>query len=175
MKSSEEDLARALQFRDEVDWVAMAEHLRGLLEGWPDDATVLCWLSVAERELGMDGVAYERFRACLAAEPTDPQILTIAGNGLARFDDPEAESILRTATLMHPNLAYARTMYGAYLAREGMSEEALVEIEAAVALAPEDPETLTEWGVALALAGCLDEAVDAFCQACDADPEDGWA
>ena len=52
MKSSEEDLARALQFRDEVDWVAMAEHLRGLLEGWPDDATVLCWLSVAERELG---------------------------------------------------------------------------------------------------------------------------
>jgi Flp pilus assembly protein TadD len=123
----------------------------------------------------MDGVAYERFRACLAAEPTDPQILAITGNGLARFDDPEAESILRTATLMDPNLAYARTMYGAYLAREGMSEEALVEIEAAVALVPEDPETLTEWGVALALAGGLDEAVDGFYRACGADPEDGWA
>ena len=167
--SSEEDLARALQFGDEGDWLSMAEYLRGVLEGWPDDATVLCWLGVAERELGMDGVAYERFRACLAAEPSDPKILAMAGNGLARFDDPEAESILRTATLMDPNLAFARTMYGAYLAREGMSEEALVEIEAAVALAPEDPETLTEWGVALALAG------RAFNQACDADPEDGWA
>jgi tetratricopeptide (TPR) repeat protein len=173
--SSEEDLARALQFGDEGDWLSMAEYLRGILEGWPDDATVLCWLGVAERELGMDGVAYERFRACLAAEPTDPKILAMVGNGLARFDDPEAESILRTATLMDPSLAYARTVYGAYLAREGMSEEALVEIEAAVALVPEDPETLTEWGVALALAGRLDEAVDAFYQACDADPEDGWA
>ena len=173
--SSEEDLARALQFGDEGDWLAMAEHLRGLLEGRPDDPAVLCWLGVAERELGMEGVAYERFRACLAAEPTDPHILAIAGNGLASFDDPDAESILRTATLMDPNLAYARTMYSAYLAREGMSEEALVEIEAAVALAPDDPETLTEWGVALALAGRLDEAVDAFYQACEADPADGWA
>ena len=175
MDSSEEDLARALQFGDEGDWLAMAEHLRAVLEGWPDDPAVLCWLGVAERELGMDGVAYERFRACLATGPTDPQILAIAGNGLARFDDPEAESVLRTATLMDPNLAYARTMYGAYLAREGMSKEALIEIEAAVGLAPENPETLTEWGVALALAGRLDEAVDAFYQACEADPEDGWA
>lgn len=175
MDSSEEDLARALQFGDERDWQSMAEHLRAVLEGWPDDPVVLCWLGVAERELGMDGVAYERFRACLATQPTDPKILAVAGNGLARFDDPEAESILRTATLMDPNLAYARTMYGAYLAREGMTQEALVEIEAAVALAPDDPETLTEWGVALALAGRLDEAVDAFYQACDVDPEDGWA
>ena len=173
--SPEEDLARAPQFGEEGDWLAMAEHLRAALEGWPDDPAVLCWLGVAERELGMDGVAYERFRACLATEPTDPKILAIAGNGLAHFDDPEAESVLRTATLMDPNLAYARAMYGAYLAREGMSKEALIEIEAAVALAPEDTETLTEWGVALALAGRLDEAVDAFCQACDADPEDGWA
>jgi Flp pilus assembly protein TadD len=172
---TEDELARALQFGDEGDWMNMAEHLRVALEGRPDDPTVLCWLGVAERELGMDGVAYERFKACLAAEPTDPRILAVAGNGLAHFDDPEAESILRTASLMNPNLAYARTMYGAYLAREGMSEGALVELEAAVALAPDDPETLTEWGVALALAGRLDEAVDAFYQACDADPEDGWA
>ncbi len=175
MNSSEADLERALQLGDEGDWPAMAEHLRALLKDSPEDSSVLGWLGVAEREMGMEGVAYERFRACLTTEPTDPHILAIAGNGLARFDDPEAESILRTATLMDPDLAYARTMYGAYLAREGMSKEALEEIEAAIALAPEDPETLTEWGVALALAGRLDEAVDAFYQACEADPEDGWA
>jgi hypothetical protein len=47
--SSEEDLARVLQFGDEGDWLSMAEYLRGVLEGWPDDAAVLCWLGVAER------------------------------------------------------------------------------------------------------------------------------
>jgi Flp pilus assembly protein TadD len=153
----------------------MAEDLRAVLEDCPNDSAVLCWLGVAERELGMDGVAYERFKACLAADPTDAYLMTTAGNGLARFDDPEAESVLRSAALLAPDLAYARTMYGAYLAREGMSVEALEEIEVAVALAPENPETLTEWGVALALGGRLDEAVDAFYRACDADPEDGWA
>ncbi|HIF07141.1 MAG TPA: hypothetical protein EYQ64_09390 [Gemmatimonadetes bacterium] len=175
MDSSDADLDRALQFGDEGDWPSMAEHLRVALEDRPDDPAVLCWLGVAERELGMDGIAYERFRSCLAAEPTDANLLATAGNGLARFDDPEAESVLRSATLMAPDLAYARAMYGAYLAREGMSEAALEELEAAVGLAPEDPETLTEWGVALALAGRLDDAVDAFYRACDADPEDGWA
>ena len=153
----------------------MAEHLRAVLEDRPDDPAVLCWLGVAERELGMDGIAYERFKACLAAEPTDPHLLATAGDGLARFDDPEAEAVLRAAALMAPDLVHARTMYGAYLAREGMNEEALDEMAAAVGLAPEDPETLTEWGVALALAGRLDEAVDAFYRACDVDQEDGWA
>ena len=76
---------------------------------------------------------------------------------------------------MAPNLAYARAMYGAYLAREGMSEQALEELNVAVGLAADDPETLTGWGVALALAGRLDQAVDAFYQACDVDPDDGWA
>ena len=75
----------------------MAEHLRAVLIDSPEDAAVLCWLGVAEREMGMEGVSYERFRACLATEPTDPHILAMAGNGLARFDDPEAESVLRTA------------------------------------------------------------------------------
>jgi tetratricopeptide (TPR) repeat protein len=173
--SSEADLARALQFGDEGDWLSMAEHLNAALEGSENDPAILCWLGVAERELGLDGVAYERFKACLAAAPTDANLLAIAGNGLARFDDPESESVLRTATLMAPNLAYARAMYGAYLAREGMSEQALEELNVAVGLAPDDPETLTEWGVALALAGRLDQAVDAFYQACDVDPDDGWA
>lgn len=175
MDASEADLARALQFGDEGDWLSMAELLNAALEGSEDDPAILCWLGVAERELGLDGVAYERFKACLAAGPTDANLLAIAGNGLARFDDPEAESVLRTATLMAPNLPYARAMYGAYLAREGMSEQALEELDAAVALAPDDPETLTEWGVALALAGRLDHAVDAFYQACEVDPDDGWA
>ena len=94
---------------------------------------------------------------------------------MARFDDPEAESVLRTATLMDPDLTYARTMYGGYLAREGLLADALKELEAAFSMAPEDPDVLTELGVALTLAGRGEEAVDALYGACSADPEDGWA
>ena len=172
---SEERLESALALGDEGDWGTMGEHLRELLEEYPDHATILCWLGVAERELGMDGVAYERFKAAVAAQPADAHVLAIAGGGLARFDDPEAESVLRTATLMDPKLTYARTLYGGYLAREGLVEEALTELDTALSLAPEDPDVLTERGVALALAGRVEEAVDAFYGACSADPEDGWA
>ena len=40
----------------------MAELLRGSLADHEGEPAVLCWLGVAESELGMEGVAYERFR-----------------------------------------------------------------------------------------------------------------
>ena len=172
---AQEELERAFELGDQRDWEGMAEYLRDTLERHPGDPAVLCWLGVAESELGMDGVAYERFKACVAAEPLDPYLLAMAGSGLARFDDPAAESTLRTAALAGKDLPFARTMYGAYLSREGMLEDALHEISAALALAPDDAEALTEWGVALALSERHDEAADAFSKAWEADPEDGWA
>ena len=171
----DKELDRALEMGDEGDWGEMAEYLRDALDRYPGDPAVLCWLGVSELELGMEGIAYERFKACVAAEPSDPQLLAVAGSGLARFDDPAAESTLRSAALMGQDMPFVRTMYGAYLSREGMLEDALREISAALALAPDDPEALTEWGVALALSERLDEAVGAFSKAWAAEPEDGWA
>jgi len=169
------ELERALQLADEGDWAGMAEYLREALERNPGEGAVLCWLGVAEQALGMEGVAYERFLACVAAEPMDPHVLAVAGSGLARFDDPAAESTLRTAALMGVDLPFARTMYGAYLSREGMFDEAQREISAALTLAPDDPEALTEWGVLLALSERMDEAVEAFSRVYEVDPDDGWA
>lgn len=175
MEDLEQELERALQFGDEGEWGEMATYLRDVLEDAPDDPAVLCWLGVAERELGMEGVAYERFKSCLAADPTDAHILATAGGNLARFDDPAAEAALRTAALMDPDLVYARTMYGAYLSREGMFEDARRELEAALTLEPDNPEALTESAVLLALSGSLEEAVEAFRRPWEVDPEDGWA
>ncbi len=171
----DQELEQAVGMGDEGDWSGMAEYLRETLERYPGDPAVLCWLGVAERELGMEGIAYERFRACVAAEPSDPHLLAIAGTGLAHFDDPAAESTLRTAALTGEDMPFVRTMYGAYLSREGMIDDALREITAALALAPDDPEALTECGVAMALGERYDEAVEAFSKAWAADPEDGWA
>lgn len=167
-------LARAREFGFEGDYEGMAEYLREALEDHPADPAVLCFLGVAERELGLDGVAYERFKQALAQDPEDPFILATAGNALAVFDDPEAETALRAAALLAPELPLARWLYGAFLAREGFIPEARKELDAARTLDPEDPVIAYESGVAWALAGELDRAIDDFARSLELAPDDGW-
>jgi predicted Zn-dependent protease len=65
-------------------------------------------------------------------------------------------------------------MYGAYLAREGFSDDALRELGAAREIDPDDPQIAYELGVGFALAGRTDEACDSMADAVRLDPEDGW-
>lgn len=167
-------LQSALDLAAEGAWQEAAELLRGGLEDFPEEPALLCWLGAAERELGLDSVAYERFKRCIALEPVDPHVLATAGTALAAFDDPDAEAALRTAALTAPDLPLARWMYGAYLAREGFPKEALDELDAALALAPEDPVVALERGVALALGGDLSTAAWDLTRAAELDLEDGW-
>lgn len=167
-------LDRALGLADEGDWEGMAELLRQSLGEHDGEAAVHCWLGVAERELGMEGVAYERFRRALALNPEDPYVLATAGNGVAAFDDPDAEQALRTAALLAPDLPLARLMYGAYLAREGLVADGLRELEAARALDADDPQVAYELGVARYLSSDLDGAADAMGDAVALGPDDGW-
>lgn len=169
------DLERAIRHVEDAEWEEAAALLRDTLVEREDDATVLCWLGVVEHELGMEGVAYERFKRCLALNPEDARVLATAGTGVARFDDPDAEPALRTAALKDPGLGFARTMYGAYLAREGMLEDALRELNVAVELDPDDPDARTERGVALALSENFALAVDDFEEASRSEEDNGWA
>jgi tetratricopeptide (TPR) repeat protein len=153
----------------------MAEELLRVLEGAPQDPSVLCWLGVAERELGLSGSAYERFKEALAGNPEDPHVLATLGTGLAQFDDPDAEGALRSAAIMAPDLALARWMYGAYLSREGLFQDALRELGVASELAPDDPTVAYELGVAHALMGDLEKALEVFARSMDLDPGEGWA
>lgn len=167
-------LERVLTLADEVDWAAAAELLRDHLDDFDEDPAVHCWLGVAERELGMEGVAYERFKRALALDPTDPYVLATAGNGLAHFDDPDAEVALRAAAVTAPEVAVGRFYYGAYLAREGFIEQGLEELKAARELDPEDPQIAYELGVAHAFDGDHDRATDILADAVRLAPEDGW-
>lgn len=166
-------LQQALESGEEGDWEGMSRQLHEALEDHPDEAELLCWAGMAERELGREGVAYELFRRALATGSQDPQVLAMAGNGVAAFDDPDAEGALRTAALLAPHLPEARLYYGAYLAREGMLDDALKELDAARELDPEDPAIAMERGVALALKGDS-SAEGEFERAMALDPDDGW-
>jgi tetratricopeptide (TPR) repeat protein len=170
----DEMLERAWSLGAEGAWDAAAELLRDHLEEFDEDPAVHCWLGVAERELGMEGVAYERFRRALALGPEDPYVLSTAGNGIAAFDDPDAEQALRTAALLAPGVAVTRLLYGAYLAREGLAGDALVELRAARDIDPDDPQIAYELGIACAYSQDWDGAADALSDAVRLDPEEGW-
>jgi tetratricopeptide (TPR) repeat protein len=168
-------LQRTLEMARDGEWDQVADVLREALSDHPESPYVLCWLGMAERELGMDGIAYERFKQALALEPEDPVLLSTAGTALARFDDPAAEAALRTAAMVAPELAQARWMYGAYLIREGMLEKGMEELDAAVRLDPENPTIHLERGVGRAMGGELEAATHALATSAELDPEDGWA
>jgi len=171
----ETELGRALARAEEGDWEEAANILVAALEDDPENVQLLCWLGVAERELGLEGLAYDHFKEAVALGATDPALLATAGSALAAFDDPDAESTLRTAALLGPDIAHARWSYGAYLSREGMIEHALTELDAAAALDPEDSVIQVERGVALALGGDPLKAAASFERAAELDPDDGWA
>ena len=167
-------LEQALGLGEEGNWHDAAELLRDHLEDFAEDAAVHCWLGVAEQELGLGGVAYERFKHALSLGSEDPYVLATAGNGIAYFDDPDAEQTLRTASMLGPDIPVTRLMYGAYLAREGFTEKGIEELTAARELDPDDPQIAYELGVGWALAGDHDRATDALADAVRLDPEDGW-
>ena len=167
-------LDRALTLADEGEWERMAELLVEHLAEHEKEPAVHCWLGVAERELGLEGVAYERFRRALALSPEDPYVLATAGNGVAAFDDLDAEQALRTAALLAPDVALTRYLYGAYLSREGFVPDGLRELQAARELDADDPQIAYELGVARYLAGNLEGALDAVGESVSLDPHDAW-
>jgi tetratricopeptide (TPR) repeat protein len=174
MSSVEEVLRQAFELGEEERWEEMAELLGRALDDVEDDPYLLCWLGVAESELGNDGAAYETFRQCIEQEPTDPTILAIAGSGLAQFDDPDAETALRAAALSAPDLPVARLNYGAYLARAGLFDEALEHLGAARQLTPDDPVVRAELGAAHVLRRDLTAGLGELEEALALAPDDSW-
>jgi Flp pilus assembly protein TadD len=174
-RNLEQAMQNALALGDEGRWDEMAELLTSALEEDANEPYLLCWLGVAHRELGQDGVAYEYFRRCWQNDPLDPELLALCGAGLAAFDDPDAQAALRAAALTGPDLPMARLQYGAYLAREGMFDEALEHLNAATELDPGDAAIRGELAIALALKGDQARAAEAFEQTLQLAPDDSWS
>lgn len=168
-------LAQALELGEDGRWDEMATLLaESLDQAEDDDPVLLCWLGVAESELGNDGAAYEAFRRCIDQQPTDAHVLALAGAGLAEFDDPDAETALRAAALSAPDLLMARLNYGAFLSRAGLHQEALEQLQAARDLAPDDPIVRGELGAAHVLRGDREAGAAELEEALALAPDDSW-
>lgn len=114
-------------------------------ESHPREPTLLCMLGWVAGEMdSTSGLAYDYYRRALAENPLEPAVLVQLGAGLARYDDPDAESVLRLAAITAPDLLAARLQYGAYLGREGLLEAAVAELEAARAIDGSDPRVPRE-------------------------------
>jgi Flp pilus assembly protein TadD len=168
------ELAEASAMADEGDWMAALNVLLTAEQRFPLDPTLLCMTGVALRETGADDVAYDYFRRCLAQSPADPQLLVTAGSEIARWDDPDAERVLRLAALTAPEMAQARLEYGVYLAREGHLDTSISELETARRLDPADPRTHLELGIALLRADRIQESLAELEEALSLAPEDDW-
>lgn len=167
-------LRDALELGEQGRWDEMAKLLHEAVDEEDEDPYLLCWLGVAEGEIGNDSASYEAFRRCVDQDPSDPHILALAGAGLAEFDDPDAEAALRAAALSAPDLPMARLNYGAYLARAGLTGEALDQLQAAKELTPDDPIVRAELGAAHVLDGEPETALSEFEQALVLAPDDSW-
>lgn len=168
----DEQLAEAARLAEDGDPGAAFELLLELEQRHPEEPTLLCMLGVMAGEADASGMAYDYFRRCLATQPEDPHLLATLGAGLARYDDPDAEGVLRLAAVTAPTLALARFRYGAYLAREGMIDLATAELAAAEELEPGNPEIKRELGIARLLAGADSSAVEALEDAAGLAPDD---
>jgi Flp pilus assembly protein TadD len=165
-------LQDAVRLADSEDWDAAFSLLQKLEGDHPHDATLLCMLAVTAGQVEARGLAYDYFRRCLAEQPTDPAVLVPLGAGLARYDDPDAEGVLRLAAVTAPDLPAARLHYGAYLAREGIFDLAITELRAACELDPGSAIPSRELGIALFLAGDLCGAIEELDRAAGVGPED---
>ncbi len=168
-------MERVFSLADDGDWGSTVDLLREHLAEHGDEPSVHCALGVAEREIGNDGIAYECFKKALELRPEDPYVLATAGNGVAAFDDPDAMEALKSAAVLAPDVPLTRMLYGAYLAREGLYDWAIEQLEAARELDATDAHVVYELGVAFALAGQMGRACDALGEAVQLDPDDGWA
>lgn len=156
----DEQLLEASRLSDAGEEQAALQLLLGLEPEHSENATLLCMIGALAAQLGVEGMAVDYFKRCLALDPTDPGVLVTAGAGLAASGDPAAEPALRLAALTAPDYAAARMHYGAYLVRNGLVEQGIEELLTALGLEEGDPDIHYQLGVAYLVAGRVNEALD---------------
>jgi len=152
--------------------------LRKACELAPSDEDVCYYLARNLHVRGNYEAAREPFDIALRAAPKGmlPRVhRAIALNFMALGMAPDAERHFLKAIQLNVRQAAGsedpRVDYGAFLFRQGRTEEALVPLEQAVREVPTSPKANTEWGRVLLHLGRLEQAVGCLEKAVKLDPK----
>lgn len=137
---------------------ALAEYRRAL-EASPGFRTARLGLARALLDGGRATEALAEARELAAADPDDAEAWNVAGSASRLLDrQADAEDAFRRALDAAPGYAVARHNLGALLAGQSRSEEALAELDAALAAGVVGPEISHNRAAVLMALGRLDEA-----------------
>jgi Flp pilus assembly protein TadD len=134
--------------------------LERALEFRPDDDATRFRLALLEMERGRTAAAAGAATDMLRRNPRCPALLQLAGQALlAEGRAVEAIAPLARLVELAPSSAEARSLYGGALLVERRMAEAVEQFRAAIDI-DATPERRVNLGLALTLAGAVDEAID---------------
>lgn len=161
-----DDLDVAHELAHLADYLGRTDDARRVLSAIararPGDAN--SWLDLAQTQSEEDAIASLDRAAELA--PKDPRVVETRCVMFTYYTRETAVEVCRVATTIAPKSQKAWAQFAVALKRSGANDEALVAIDRALALRPEDPLALANRGAILEALGRTDDALDAFRRAC---------
>gem|GEM_PF-4732666 len=160
------DLDIAHELAHLADYLGRTDDARRVLSAIararPGDAN--SWLDLAQTQPEEDAIASLDRAAELA--PKDPRVVETRCVMFTYYTRENAVDVCRVATTIAPSSQKAWAQFAVALKRSGANDEALVAIDRALALRPEDPLALANRGAILEALGRAEAALDAFRRAC---------
>ena len=155
------------------DWLAAAGFWQSLLDRDPTNLEASLGLAENLRRMGQYDLALDVLRRALSQVPDDPQVLSLYGRTLVQSGDAvDAIDPLERATerddAAWENYAALGVAFG-MLNQPERAEEANLR---ALALSPDNPNVLNNMGLATAMDGDLDGAIDLLERAAEHDEAD---
>jgi tetratricopeptide (TPR) repeat protein len=176
LRSAHDDLLEGLHRTSDLDVAHELAHLADYLgrtddarrvlsaiaRAHPDDADG--WLDLAQTQPEADAIASLDRAAELA--PKAPRVVETRCIMFTYYTQPNAVAVCRVATTIVPTSNKAWGQFAVALKRSGANDEALVAVDRALALRPEDPLALANRGSILEALGRTDAALDSYRRAC---------
>jgi len=116
-------------------------------------------------------LAAEAFRQALLVNGAYPEAWAFLGESMHHLGLDGGE-MLETAFQLEPDSLPVNLLYALYHRRQGSPEEALVYLEQAAEIAPDEPAVAAETAQALAEAGEIDQALENFLRAVEMSQDD---
>jgi Flp pilus assembly protein TadD len=160
------DLDIAHELAHLADYLGRTDDARRVLSAIararPDDAN--SWIDLAQTQPEEDAIA--SLDRAVAMAPKDPRVVETRCVMFTYYTRETAVDVCRVATTIAPRSQKTWAQFAVALKRSGANDQALVAIDRALALRPEDSLALANRGAILEALGRKDAALESYRRAC---------